>query len=199
MLASLLMQRSAAAETVWVVGNGFHSSLGLRAGDLPGWNFRGAHGVDHVLVGWGDAQWYRGQVTAGTFCSAVFWPTPSVLHVVPVRGGFAQRYPHSDVVRLELPRAQFAEFVKGLDGAFARDARGRVIGAGDGFQPQSHFFAGRESFYFPKMCNYWVAEKLQNGGLRISKAGSLTASGLMHQAARLGTREQSRRPPGDYF
>ncbi|MEA3188626.1 MAG: hypothetical protein QOD99_2456 [Chthoniobacter sp.] len=197
--AWLLARTCAAASSVWVVSNGFHSSIGIPASALPSCKFPAARGADFLLLGWGDADWYRGHVTPGTFCSAVFWPTPSVLHVVAVRGRLSKRFRHSDVVRIELTPAQLLSLAVALDQSFARDEHGRLRPAGKGFQPGSEFFKSCESFYFPKMCNYWIAEKLRNSGLRLSVVASLSASGLVRQAALVGLPEQARGGPADYF
>lgn len=191
---------AASAVPVWVVGNGFHSSLGVRVRDVPAWRaLPVARGAERLLIGWGDAQWYQGNENIGTFFSAVFWPTPSILLLVPVREPFAKKYPHSDVIRLELTDAQFAKLRARLESAFARDASGRPIYAGKGFAPRSAYYLGSGSFYFPKMCNYWVAEQLQKSGIPLSRFRSISAAGLVHETAPHGTVESRRGGKKDYF
>lgn len=192
--------RAASAVPVWIVSNGFHSSIGLQVRDVPTWRALPiAHGANNLLIGWGDAQWYRGNANIGTLFSATFWPTPGVLLLVPVQEPFAKKYPHSDIVRLDLSDAQFAKLRAAIESDFARDAAGKPIFAGDGFAPQSAFYQSRESFYFPKMCNYWVAEQLQKSGVRLSRFRSVSAAGLIHEAAPHGTVESRLNGKKDYF
>lgn len=188
------------AAPVWIVSNGFHSSLGVEVRDFP--NLRAlpaARGAERLLIGWGDAQWYRGNANIGTFFSAVFWPTPSVLLLVPVRRPFAETLAHSDVVRLDLSEEQFEKLRARIVSAFARDPAGKPIPAGNGFLPGSVFYLARERFYFPKMCNYWLAEQLQKSGVPVSRFRSISAAGLAHEAARHGTVESRFRGTKDYF
>ena len=193
---------AAAEETrpVWLVSNGFHTSLALRARDVP---FRreiiGDPRADALLIGWGEADFYQGRVNAWTFGKSIFWPCPSVLHIVPLRGAVAARFAHSAVLRLTLPAAQFRTLLAQLDTAFARDPRGRRLFVARGYFADSRFYRGRERFYFPKMCNVWVAQKLHRSGLPFFVPGTMAASELMWQAQHFSHREQWLRRPVDAF
>ncbi len=200
LLLALGFSSNAFSTPVWIVSNGFHSSLAVRVRDVP--ELRAlpvAHDANFLLIGWGDSQWYRGNVNASTACSAVLWPTPSVLLLVPLREKVASKYSHSDVIRLELSRQSFEKLRARIDGEFARNAAGKPIRIEDGFVPGSEFYAARESFYFPKMCNYWVAEQLQKSGLHLSRFRSISAAGLVHETAPLGTLESRLHAEKDYF
>lgn len=189
-----------AADRVWLVGNGFHSGIAIRTEDLPdGQKLSGDPRAEFLLFGWGDAAFYRRQINPWTTLAALCWPTPSIVHVVPVRGSVTARFPRSDVIELSLPRSRYLALCRALDEAFSRDARGRRVFVERGYFPESRFYAGRESFYFPKMCNLWTAQKLQRAGVPVFAPTAIFASGLARQAARSGTRLQSRRRPLDAF
>ncbi len=203
-LAVLLTLRSAALgegqEKVWLVGNGFHSGIAIHTKDLPdGRKLSGDPRAEILLIGWGDAAFYRRQINPWTTLAALCWPTPSILHVVPVRGSVTARFPRSDVIEISLPRAQHLALCRALDEAFSRDARGRRVFVQRGYFPESRFYAGRESFYFPKMCNLWTAQKLRHAGVPVFAPTAIFASGLARQVARSGTHLQSRRRPLDAF
>ena len=150
-----------ATRKVWLVGNGFHSAIAISARDIPGGReLSGDSRAEWLLFGWGDADFYRRKINPWTVLTAIVWPSPSILHVVPVRGSVADRFRRSDVIELSLPRSGHRALCAALDDAFARDARGRRIFVQRGYFPESRFYAGRERFYFPKMCNLWVAQKL---------------------------------------
>src|SRR5688572_21030752 len=119
---------AAPAKSIWLVGNGFHSSIAVRTADLP---FARALSPDPraevLVIGWGAADYYRGRVNPWTFCKALCGGSPSILHVVPIRGAVARRFPRSDVVELRVSVANLRRLVHELDRAFARDERGRPI------------------------------------------------------------------------
>ncbi len=184
----------------WVISNGFHSSLAFRAGDVPGLPLPGNNGrADYLLIGWGAADYYQGRANPWTFLKAIFWRNRSALHVVPVRGSLRKRFARSDIVRLQLTSGQFAILARELDRSFARDSRGNRILLGPGYFTDSCFYAGSEQFYFPKMCNTWVAQKLHRSGLPIGVYTSFAASELLWQSGKIGWREQWRRRPVDAF
>ena len=193
----------AAAESthpVWLVSNGFHSSLAVRAGDFPGARqLTGDPRAGHLLIGWGGAEFYRGRTDLWTICRSIGWPTRSALHVVPIRGAVVRRFPRSDVIRLELPAANYRLLLSDLDLSFARNSTGRPILLGPGDIAGSRFYEGWERFCLFKMCNVWAAQKLRRRGVGICVPLAITASGLAGQAARLGERESRRRRPVDAF
>ena len=184
---------------VWVVSNGFHTSLALRAADLPlAKEVFGSGQADVVLLGWGARDIYRGYNNPWTVCEAVFGG-PSLLHVIPIRGTVRSRFLHSDIVRFDLPCDRVRALARELERAFARDELGRLEPQGRGYYAESRFYRGRERFYFPKVCNTWVASKLQRSGVPLCVPASLLAPVLIRQAARAGKREERRSAPVDAF
>lgn len=189
-----------ATRKVWLVGNGFHSAIAVRTCDLPGGReISGDPRAEWLLIGWGDADFYRRKINPWTVLTAIVWPSPSILHVVPVRGSVADRFRRSDVIELSLPRSRHRALCAALGDAFARDPRGRRIFFQRGYFPESRFYAGRESFYFPKMCNLWVAQKLGHAGVRLFPPTAFFAGALIRQASQSGVRLQFRHRPVDAF
>lgn len=187
---------------VWVASNGFHSAFVLRVGDLsPELRqlLRDRH-AQWAVVGWGDKQFFMAKPpTIWMAVQAVCWPTPSALHVMPLRRPPEQALAHSDLVRLALPAPAMARLRAYLDSQFARSREGRHIPLGPGFARSSEFFLGAESFYFPKMCNVWTARGLRHAGVRIASPLAITAGGLTWQLEGSGRRTGSRRRPVDAF
>jgi hypothetical protein len=192
--------RGEARKPVWIVSNGFHSGLAVRVRDLPGGReISGDPRADKLLLGWGDSAYYRRRINPRTFIAALCWPTPSALHVVPIRGPVEERFQRSDVIELSLPASRVRALCEEVDAAIARDSRGRRLFVERGYFPTSRFYAGRESFYFPKMCNLWVAQKFRRAGIPIFTPGAFFASELTIQAERCGRRLRSHRRPVDAF
>jgi uncharacterized protein (TIGR02117 family) len=188
------------AKPVWLVSNGFHTSLAVRAKDLPeARNIAGDARADLVLIGWGAGDWYRGRTNAWTLVKAICGIGPSILHVVPVRGAITGRFPRSDVVELRLAPAEMRRLAARLDRSFSRGQAGRRILVGRGYYPESRFYIGRDRFYFPKMCNFWVAQALRDSGVRVCVPTAITADNLTRQVERSGRRQQRRSKPVDAF
>lgn len=188
------------ARSVWLVSNGFHTSLAFRSRDVTFLREVTAESrVDGLLIGWGAADYYRGKVNPWTCLKAIAWPSPGILHVVPIRGNVAARFRHSDVIELSLSSSQFRFLLRQIDDAFARDASGRRVFITRGYFQDSRFYLSRERFYFPKMCNVWVAQKLRRSGVPVFVPTAMVANDLVWQADKLGKRRQWLRRPLDAF
>jgi uncharacterized protein (TIGR02117 family) len=190
------------ARPVWVAGNGFHAAFILRVEDVSPELRRRLRDrqARWVVIGWGDKQFFMAKPpTVWMTVQAVFWPTPSALHVMPLRRPPEQALAHSDIVRLVVPEQTVARLRLYLDSQFARDRNGANIPLGPGFSASSEFFLGSESFYFPKMCNMWTARGLRRAGIRVAPSIAITAGGLIWQLEGSGQRISSRRRPVDAF
>jgi hypothetical protein len=200
LLVALLSPQRALAEPVWVVSNGFHTSLGFRARDVPQLAaLTPERRADYVLIGWGDADFYRFPATPWLLIKAVCWPTPGALHMVPVRGPLTGTVGNSDIIRFELGSAGFAKMRRHIEKHVSRDRQDSAIPLGKGYTDQSRFYVSRESFYFPKMCNMWVAQALRLGGVRVVPGMAISAQGLQWQIGPQGRRLNTRRRPLDAF
>jgi uncharacterized protein (TIGR02117 family) len=199
---ALLFAGSASAEPVWLVSNGFHTSVAVRTRDLPS-DLRSLvadPAADHLLIGWGAAIYYTARkVTPIVCCRATFFPTASALHIVPVRGPLARRFPHSDIFRFETTPTRIRQLCGFLRDALARDREGNRRLLGSGYFAGSQFYAGREIFWFPVTCNIWSARALRRAGVDLPIFCSFAAPGLTWHARSLGRREQYRRLPVDGF
>ena len=113
-------------------------------------------------------------------------PNYGALHVVPIRGAITRRFPHSDVVLLRLKPASFAKLVSEIDRSFAFTRDHRRIFLGRGYYADSRFYASSERFYFPYVCNMWVAIKLGRAGVPFILPRAVMSEDLFVQAAGKG-------------
>ena len=178
--------RAAGEKPVWLVGNDFHTSIVLRARDVP---FREEitedKEADYLAFGFGASADYRGPSTPLTVMQAIF-PNRGALHVVPVRGPLTRRFPHSDVALLWLKPGNFDKLVAEINGSFAFTADHRRIDIGRGVFPTGRFYESRELFYFPYVCNMWVALKLTHAGVPFFLPRAILANSLILQAGEKG-------------
>ena len=151
------------------------------------------------MIGWGAEDFYRGRMNPWTACKAAIGAGHSLLHVVALRQPVAQRFTHSDIVRLDLPRAEFQRLVQEVDRAFKRGQNGSRMVAGQGYYAESRFYTGAERFYLTKVCNTWVGGKLRRSGVPIFVPTAIFAPNLIHQAAKYGHRLQRRSEPRDGY
>jgi hypothetical protein len=199
MTAALLEAREPTAP-VWLVSNGLHTSAGLRVQDLPmAREILDDRRADLALIGWGAHDYYRAHINPWSIAKAIFGHSGSLLHVVPIHGRIQNRFSHSDIVRLDLPRSAVREFVREIESSFARDERGQLRYFGRGYYGDSRFYNGSERFYLANNCNVRLAARLRRAGVPMCLPCSVIAPGLIAQAAKHGTRESRRSQPGDGY
>jgi len=190
------------AESVWLVSNGFHTSIGVRTREVAPQVRRLVNDphADHLLFGWGAAIYYTApKVTPGVSCRATLLPTASAVHVVPVHGSLARRFAHSDVFRFEVPPQGLERVSQFILESVKRNSTSRPRLLGAGYFPGSRFYAGTEVFWVPITCNIWSARALREAGVRLPMVCAFAAPNLVWLSSKRGVREQSRHPPLDGF
>ena len=192
----------ASAEPVWVVSNGFHSSIVLRARDLSPElaTLSSDRRADYVLFGWGAQIWYAGGLLNPLVtCRAIFLPVASAMHVIPFRGAVARRFAHSDVYRIEVSKEGIQQLTRFIAATVKHDRSGKPVFLRPGYFQGSRFFDGRDKFWFPGTCNVWCARALRSAGVPVGIWRSIAASELTWQVRQFGRCEQVKRPPVDGF
>jgi hypothetical protein len=185
---------------VWLVSNGFHASIAVRARDWPfARKIDRRHLSSTLLIGWGSEDFYRGKVNMVTFLRSLFGIGPSLLHVIPIDGPPRARFRHSDIVQINIPAAKMNGLTGEIDRSFARTPDGFPMDEGRGYYPDSRFYLGSERFYFPYFCTTWVALKLRRAGVPICVPTAIIAGNLVREAAAFGQMQQRRGKPVDAF
>lgn len=182
-------------KVVHIVDHGWHTGIALARADLPeGFpalaDFAAA---EQLEFGWGDAEYYPAQdpsVWLGT--KALLWPTPSVLHVAAIRGDVAASFPASTIIRIELSADGLQRLSEFIRTEFQLDPQGRPVAVARGLYGDGRFYRARGKFYFPRTCNWWIAEALAAAGIPIEPVTAVTAGALLAQAARHGQVVQQR-------
>lgn len=178
-------------KTIHVVSHGWHTGVIVSRADIPDnvWPAqRDFARFENLEVGWGDDGFYRAKkITTGITLKAIFWPTPSVLHVVGFDGLPENTFPESKVIRVELSPEGFARLCKFIDATYTRGSKGQTLPLGPGLYGTSEFYRANGSYYFPRSCNYWTAGALRSAGCPATPLCSVTASCLMAQVKRFGT------------
>jgi hypothetical protein len=172
---------------IYVVDNGWHSDLGLPRAALIGDPLLGravaqATDKDWVMVGWGDARFYRESgvsVARGVDgLRALFEPgNASVVHLqgVSIRPDMAFVDAKSTVI--EVSDAGMARLVARIDASLASD-RGAAIRAPGAAGQDEAFLDGDEPFSLIHLCNHSTGEALNAAGLPVSLALDTLPAGL---------------------
>jgi uncharacterized protein (TIGR02117 family) len=175
-----------------VANHGWHTGLILpgdalreRLGPLEG----GLADAPWLEVGWGDEGFYRAErITAWLAIRAMFWPTPTVLHIVAVPDDPEWYFSGSRIAEIEVSEAGFAGLAGRVADSFERSPDGRCDCLGPGIYGESRFYRARGSYWALNTCNSWTARRVRDSGFPISAFYALTAGNVMFQLERGGAR-----------
>jgi uncharacterized protein (TIGR02117 family) len=173
-------------EKVWLVSNGWHTSVALRTKDAPAELRTLDSRAKYFVIGWGGKEFYTSKTISFRTALSVFLPSASALHVIPVRTSLLIGCPRSEIIEFDVSKRGLARLDRRLHAAFARDKKGQALVISEGRVPRSRFFLGSETYYLPKTCNLWAAASLDAAGVRIMTSTAIVADNLIWQGRKRG-------------
>jgi len=171
-------------KVIYIVSHGWHTGIVILRADLPDdWpGLQDFASSDYLEFGWGDAEYYPAEEgTVWLALKALFWPTPSVLHVAGITGSVTAFFPKSRVVRIRLLESGFVRMQQFIRDTYRLGEKGRAITLAAGLYGDGKFYRARGKFYFPKTCNYWTISALREAGLSVIPLFAVTAGGVLAQ------------------
>lgn len=212
-LLGLLVQLSACSSTgpcqdsvardalsIYVVQRGWHTGVAVPIDLWPNRDWpllEEFEGADYLEFGWGDLRFY--QAERNTFwlgVRAALWPTDSAIHVIALNEPLAQRAHAEGMVEVRISAQGLKRLTAGIEQEFA-GSQPRPTGASTAAAPRpNRFYHGERRFYFPRMCNWWVAARLREAGCPISPWTIITASQLMRASGAFAV-DDPRTEPSD--
>lgn len=168
-----------------VVNHGWHTGIIVNRRDLtqavPSLEDDFGSG-EYLEIGWGDERFYQAQTpTLGLALRAIFWPTPTVLHIAAVPDRPRRYFSQSEVVEVSVPQTGYEKLLAFVAGSFGRTDDHGVIKLGPGLYGNSRFYRAEGVFSAFNTCNTWVAKSIETTGYPISGLSIITAAGLMSE------------------
>ncbi|MBB6612205.1 TIGR02117 family protein [Pontibacter sp. Tf4] len=162
---------------IYLTSNGIHTDLVLPVktpyidwrGKIPLEHFAGADSsFTHIGFGWGDRAFYMqtpewSDLTIEVALDAVFWPSPSAMHVEYIRRPLR---PTKHQRPINLSQKQYQQLVTYIYSSFQSQNGHFMLIPGKGYSATDNFYEANEKFYFPKTCNYWVNNGLKAADLK---------------------------------
>lgn len=163
---------------IFLVSNGIHVDflVPVRAPGrdwsdaFPPEDFRGPDATwGHILIGWGDRGFYLETPTwadlkASTALSAVFWPSPSVVHAQYLRW---RPEPDERWRPLRISRESYRRLCAFVDASFVKGPKGKaILLEGKGYGPTDNFYEGIGSYHALNTCDLWTNRGLKAAGVR---------------------------------
>lgn len=175
---------------IYVSSISWHTGIVVPAYSLPDSLWRENHyygDASFLEIGWGEADFYPSDgFNLWYALKSVFWPTSSVLHINPIHRQVEEYYADTDVVRIEINDEQLRRLSRYIVEGFELDENGKIIPVAAGKGPDSYFYKGSSSYYFPKNSNVWVARALERTGFSITPIWYQTTGLVLNKAEEFG-------------
>jgi uncharacterized protein (TIGR02117 family) len=174
-----------ADETVYVIGRGWHTEIGLAVADLrPPLALLAARypGARALTFGFGDRAFVLAHGDGIGEALQALLPSPGLILLTILNTTPAAAFGAAHVVALKVTRAGFDAIAAYIWNSLATAHGTLPAPYGAGPYAGSVFYASSVTYDAFETCNTWVAAALHAGGLPIGPAGVVFASQVMHEA-----------------
>lgn len=171
---------------IYVVSNGWHTGIVLKRSYLSDSEISEISdfpNAEYFEFSWGDARYFPApEKGLGMIMSALFTPTPAVIHMAGLPGNPKKVFPSAEMVSLPVTPEGVRNLVGYFNESFDRDASASPT---PGLYRFSRFYPAKGRFHMFNTCNTWTARGLAAAGIRVTVTGTLQAEELMAQLRRL--------------
>jgi len=178
-------EHAVADRSIHVVSHGWHTGVIVQTADLTrlmpvlAKRFPDAKSLE---VGWGDAGFYQAdKITAGLAIKALFWPTPTVVHVVGMDDEPERYFPYSEVRKVQVSSEGIDQLMRFLKSSFQTTAQGEVMRIRTGLYGDSQFYQGTGDYHLFNGCNKWTSKALYSSGFDIHPLFKLSSFSVMSE------------------
>lgn len=179
-------------ETIFVIGRGWHTDIGLPAAATQGALAPVAArfpGLRVLSVGFGERAYVLSHDTGPFGMLRALLPSESALLATGLSDTPQAAFGAAHVVALRVSAAGLARLQARIGDEIERDAAGLPVGLGEGPYPGSLFYAARGTYDAFNTCNSWTAAMLRVAGLDVPTLGVVFAGQVMGPARRLAARQ----------
>lgn len=172
--------------SIYVVKRAWHTGVAIAAADWPNreWAVLAEFSdSDYLEFGWGDARYYQAEQESWWMAiRAALWPTSSVIHAIGIRSPIAENIHADDVVEVRVSVAGLRRMADVIEREFSQSAPVPTPVVSNAAPRPNHFYSARRKFFFPRMCNWWIATRLEEASCPIEPWTVITATRIMREA-----------------
>lgn len=172
--------------SIYVVKRGWHTGVAIAASDWPDRNWpllADFADSDFLEFGWGDARFYQAEPeTWWLAIRAALWPTSSVIHVIGVRSPILKNTQANDIVEVHVSADGLRRMAETIQPEFEEQHPTATPVSLSAAPTPNHFYSAKRNFFFPRMCNWWIASRLEEANCPIQPWSVVTATRIMREA-----------------
>lgn len=172
--------------SIYVVKRGWHTGIAIAAADWPNrdWSVLGDFANSEYLeFGWGDERFYQAEEESLWLgIRAALWPTSSVIHVIGLRSPILDHIDANEVVEVRVSVDGLRRMAKAIELEFTESTAIATPVSLSAAPKPNHFYSARRKFFFPRMCNWWIASRLKEASCPVEPWTVVSANRIMREA-----------------
>ena len=181
--------------TIYVVGRGWHTDIGLSVDEITGplaVLARDFPGVQFLVFGFGERAYLMDRHGGSGDALGALFPSKSAILMTALRAPPTDAFADQQVVTLRSTQGGVDRIATMIWQALDKTADGSVIRLADGPYVGSAFYASHETYDAFHTCNTWTAVLLHDGGFPVDPRGVLLAGQVMRQVVQIAAEQTAR-------
>ncbi|MBM0107637.1 DUF2459 domain-containing protein [Steroidobacter sp. S1-65] len=175
-----------ALRSVYVIKRAWHTGIAIPAADWPNqkWSVLADFaGSRYLEFGWGDARFYQAEEeTWWLAIRAAFFSTSSAVHVIGFQDPTPDALLADEVIEVRVSAEGLKRLTQSIEKEFAQSEPTPTGTSLEAAPEPNRFYPGRRRFFFPRMCNWWTAKRLNQGGCPIAAWSVISANRIIREA-----------------
>lgn len=172
--------------SIYIVKRGQHTGIAIASADWPdrNWSVLADFGDSEYLeFGWGEERYYQAErETLWLGLRAALWPNSSVIHVIGLRSPVVDNAHADAVVEVHVTADGLRRMAEGIEREFTERAPVATPVSLSVTPKPNRFYSAWRRFFFPHMCNWWLATRLEEANCPVAPWSVVTAGQIMRRA-----------------
>ncbi|MET0533472.1 MAG: DUF2459 domain-containing protein [Steroidobacter sp.] len=164
----------------------WHTGIAIATADWPnrGWSVLADFSQsDYLEFGWGEEDYYQAEKESWWMAiRAALWSNSSVIHVIGVQRPTTDRLYADEIIEVRISADGLRQLTEAIEREFKDRAPAATPVSLSAFPKPNHFYSGKRRFFFPRMCNWWTANRLEEAGCPIASWSVISSGRVMREA-----------------
>jgi uncharacterized protein (TIGR02117 family) len=171
--------------SIYIVKRGGHTGVAIASAYWPDRNWSvlaDFPGSDYLEFGWGEERFYQAEPeTVWLGIRAALWANASVVHVIGVRSPIADNIYANEVVEVRVSADGLRRMAEAIQREFTERTPVATPVSLSAAPKPNRFYSAKRRFFFPRMCNWWIATRLEEANCPIEPWSVVTAGQVMRR------------------
>ncbi len=179
---------SESLRSVYVIKRAQHTGIAVAAADWPNrdWSvLRDFPNSTYLEFGWGDARFYQAPVEQESLwlgVRAALFSTASVIHVIGFDRPATDALLADEVIEVRVSAEGLRKLAQSIEQEFAQSDPAATGVSLNATPKPNKFYSAKRRFFFPRMCNWWTARRLEEGSCPIAAWSVVSANRIVREA-----------------